>query len=179
MDTESESPRTFIPLFRPASIDSDVTADNLPGPGRNLGLLYAHLGRKLEQRIHSFASRRKPKQTGNSGPTTVLSRIESVDSDGSVDSNATADNLPGPGRNLGRLYVYLGNRFVNSLGRFLARRGHGPDATAQAISLLRRHGERGVYDIYLACALQSSWSQTDNEKRKLETKCKKLVSYSR
>lgn len=181
MDTQFENTHTFIPLWRPVSKDSDATADNLPGPGRNLGLLYALFGRKLEQRINSFASRRETKRTATTTPAVVLYRNDSIDSGGgiSVDSDATADNLPGPGRNLGRLYFYLGNKLVNVLAGFLTRRGHGPVATAQAISCLRRHSERSIYDIYFACAMQSSKAPTNSERRELEKKCKKLVGYSR
>ncbi|KLO16627.1 hypothetical protein SCHPADRAFT_926465 [Schizopora paradoxa] len=172
-----ENSRTFIPLFRPASIDSNVTADNLPGPGRNLSLLYALLGQKLESRMNSFASRRKNRQD----PAATLHRVDSVDSNGSIDSNSTADNLPGPGRNLGKLYVHLGEKLVNSLGKFLARRGYGPEATAQAISALRQHEDQYIYDIYVTCAVQSVSGRMPNdiERIKLEKKCKKLVSYSR
>jgi len=175
MDPEFEAQRTFVPLFRAASIDSDATADNLPGPGRNLGLLFAFLGHKLEKGVNSFASRRGlgTDTSAMPGAAAALPRFDSID------SNATADNLPGPGRNLGRLYVYLGNKFVDSLGRFLARRGHGPDATAQLITRLRRHAERDIRDMYNAYALQTGPALAESEKAKLEKTCMKLVRYSR
>jgi len=88
-------------------------------------------------------------------------------------------SLPGPGRNLGRLYVHLGNKFIDGLGKFLARRGHGPDAAAEWIARLRLHSERDIRDMHVAFVMQSCSSLTESERIKLEKTCRKLVRYSR
>lgn len=166
----------FIPLYRSDSVDSNATADNLPGPGRNLGLLYESLGRKLENRIHSFSARRQTALRLKADAIDILPCAESTDS---VDTNATADNLPGPGRNLGRLYVLLGNKFTNALGRFLARHGHGPNAAVEVITRIRQHAKRDIRDMYTAYAMQGGSVPTEAEQMQLEKTCKKLVRYSR
>lgn len=41
-------------------------------------------------------------------------------------STETADNLPGPGRTLGKLYSHLGSKVENGLGKAAAWMGHNP-----------------------------------------------------
>lgn len=50
-------------------ISSNITEDDLPGPGRVLSNIYSNLGRRLEQLLSSFAERR------GSGPSVVAHRI--------------------------------------------------------------------------------------------------------
>lgn len=53
---------------------SNITADNLPGPGRILGNIYRNLGKRLEGYLNSFAESR------GSGPRAVALRIRERDS---------------------------------------------------------------------------------------------------
>ena len=48
-------------------------------------------------------------------------------------SEKTADNLPGPGRLLGKLYVRVGRPLENGLGKAAANLGHGPNIVAMKI----------------------------------------------
>jgi len=57
----------------------------------------------------------------------------------SIASDATAPNIPGPGRNLGRLFDALGMRLENVLNRRAGRLNRGPVALAQEIRDLRRY----------------------------------------
>ncbi|KLO08987.1 hypothetical protein SCHPADRAFT_944005 [Schizopora paradoxa] len=67
---------------------SDATAPNIPGPGRNLGLLFDALGKKFERIVNNWARELKL------GPDEVAREIRSLrrhrDSLALVDSNATA-----------------------------------------------------------------------------------------
>jgi len=96
----------------------------------------------------------------------------------SIDSNATADNLPGPGRTLGLFFAYLGRNLERGMGALAARRGYGPDAVADAIACLRVHHQRTICDMYIAEVEQSGAVFEGSRRRKLEKKCKKLVRYS-
>ncbi|KLO18450.1 hypothetical protein SCHPADRAFT_886161 [Schizopora paradoxa] len=59
---------------------------------------------------------------------TDLSRTNSSTS---VDTNATAPNLPGPGRNVGNLYAGLGGRLETVLNSYAARFGRRQPEAAQ------------------------------------------------
>lgn len=48
-------------------------------------------------------------------------------------TNETADNLPGPGRILGNIYVALGRRLENGIGLAAGKMGIGPRAIALKI----------------------------------------------
>lgn len=48
-------------------------------------------------------------------------------------SNETADDLPGPGRTLGKLYSFIGTKIERGLGRAAERIRYGPRATALKI----------------------------------------------
>lgn len=48
-------------------------------------------------------------------------------------SNETADNLPGPGRILGNVYVSLGRRLERGVARVAGRMGFGPQVLALKI----------------------------------------------
>lgn len=68
------------------TLTTNATADNLPGPGRNLGNLYNRLGLTLEKRVNSIAwklsQRRIPKEPIpilENGNITVVTDSESLD----------------------------------------------------------------------------------------------------
>jgi len=97
----------------------------------------------------------------------------------SVDSDATADNLPGPGRNLGLLLGYLGRKLERGIGTFAARCGHGPDAVADAIARLRLHHKRSISDMYIVDTTQSKITLKKSDMKKLRKKCNALSRYTR
>ncbi len=96
----------------------------------------------------------------------------------SVDSDATADNIPGPGRNLGLLLGYLGRKLERGIGTFAARCGYGPDAVADAIARLRHHHQRSISDLYIAEATQSKITLKKYDMKKLRKKCDALSRYA-
>lgn len=95
----------------------------------------------------------------------------------SIDSNATADNLPGPGRNLGLLLAYLGPKLERGVGAFAARCGYGPDKVADAIARLRLHHQRTICDMYVTEVEESGISLKESDMKKLKKKCERLVRY--
>ena len=71
-----------------------------------------------------------------------LSR-ESDDSE-SIDTNATAPNNPGPGRNVGLVLDSVGKRIEHALNRTAGRLRLGPVAVAWEIRNVRRYYREGV-----------------------------------
>lgn len=131
-----------------STLSTNATADNLAGPGRTVGLLYNALGTRLE----ALLARRLP--SANRSSRHDSSTIANFDTDalvvfertqalgGSVDSislaptldsdtNATADNLVGPGRTLGLLFHFLGRKLEARASQLAA--GRGPDAAVARI----------------------------------------------
>ncbi|KLO05705.1 hypothetical protein SCHPADRAFT_910850 [Schizopora paradoxa] len=88
-------------------------------------------------------------------------------------STATASNLAGPGRNLGRLYTYLGRR-LEALMSFLAvSLGFGPDATALRLELaIKRESEDIVRRRPIPPRVQ------ERRRRKLHKECVRLLEYT-
>lgn len=99
-------------------ISSNDTASNNPGPGRLLGTMYSFLGRKVEKLAYKVTSDR---------PRARETRVAVYDS---TSSNQTGSNNPGPGRQLGRLYMYFGRGIERQLGNLADRIGFGPAAVA-------------------------------------------------
>lgn len=93
----------------------------------------------------------------------------------SIDRNATADNLPGPGRNIGRLYDWLGARLERVLSNRKLKLGHNPDAVAHDIRQVCRHDERLVVERHKFPGL----GLTKFEKKNLKNLCKKLIACAR
>lgn len=130
--------RPTLSLVRTESIDTNATASNIPGPGRNVGRLYDTLGAKLENYMG---------KTPGNGPGNPSFRVEAnaqpvLDDDAeSIASDATGPNNPGPGRNLGRLYDALGAKFESFLIKRAVKLNNGPDALARKIRNLRRYRE--------------------------------------
>ncbi|THH04582.1 hypothetical protein EW145_g5415 [Phellinidium pouzarii] len=70
------------------SLSTNATEPNLPGPGRTLGLAYDYFGAILERLVN----RPKARTTTFSTGLHTSARASSE----SIDTNATAPNLPGP-----------------------------------------------------------------------------------
>lgn len=103
-------------LLAPSLVGSDETANNLPGPGRNLGRLYDALGGRLSA-MSAFLRENMGKQRSRRmvhEEAALALRVASVLADedamlpGSSDSpssrgtDSTESNLPGPGRTVGK-----------------------------------------------------------------------------
>ncbi len=123
------------------SIASDATAPNNPGPGRNVGRLYDTLGSRLEHFLKRTYGAGVGAEQSHAHLGLQLFQTDSTDSESidSIASDATAPNMPGPGRNLGRLLDALGMRLENLLNRRAGRLNRGPVAVAREIHNLRRY----------------------------------------
>ncbi|KLO14625.1 hypothetical protein SCHPADRAFT_939422 [Schizopora paradoxa] len=72
-----------------------------------------------------------------------------------VERNATASNLPGPGRLLGRLYEIAGRVLERRSGRAMERRGRGPRAIMAQIMAVRGPVEFGLVVRYGATSTET------------------------
>lgn len=68
----------------------------------------------------------------------VYTQVEAMLSVSSVSTMATADDLPGAGRTLGKLFSFLGRRLEAAMNRFMERRGYGPQAAKDRIVMQRK-----------------------------------------
>lgn len=137
--------------YSSSTVSTNATADNLPGPGRTIGLAYGLGGRALEAGLNALASRlrrnlRTVSQSAevelyNAGPNRHSEGTASVSS---LSSNATASNLPGLGRTLGLAYDF-GGRILEARASAFAesKLGLGPYATADKLD--RRHFFASVF----------------------------------
>ncbi|KAH8113656.1 hypothetical protein DFH11DRAFT_1510063 [Phellopilus nigrolimitatus] len=66
----------------------------------------------------------------------VYAQAEASLSESSISTNATADNLPGPGRTLGNIFMFLGRRLEAAANRFMEKRGYGPEASRKRLEKL-------------------------------------------
>ncbi len=197
---QSEEPyvRPSLQIVRTESIDSNATAPNNPGPGRNVGRLFDALGVRLEYLLNMGAERLGHGPSGvaqsirNHDPCDVqpddqdiseslqLSPTKSLDS---IDSNATAPNLPGPGRNVGRLFDALGMRIEYALNRRAGQLRYGPDAIAQDIRNLRFGVRLGadldsVDTAYLNSVVRAMPPSKDASQN-LKKACRRLLKHCR
>lgn len=164
--TSSDSIETF---------STNATAPNLPGPGRLLGNAYDVSGRFLESRLAAFLSKRsssgKEKRSQNSFNPDAMRSYDTIS------TNATADNLPGPGRVLDLAYQRGGRILEFHLSRVANRAGFGPDAVVRRIekqssSAVIRHGRRsGVFNDQLLDLDEL----VDSEQ--IEEACRRLLGY--
>ncbi|KLO03809.1 hypothetical protein SCHPADRAFT_948301 [Schizopora paradoxa] len=189
--------RPSLQIVRTDSIDSNATAPNNPGPGRNVGRLYDFLGSGFEKLVNRMAEpSRNEHRDVISEPCTsprlvaplLISSVDTcflesepnadfswrgpplirANSTESIESNATAANLPGPGRNVGRLFDMIGARIEH----FLSRKakgiglGCGPDAVAQYIRNFR-------------VSEDMTRPLTKKETLPLREACRKLLGYCR
>jgi len=104
-----------------------------------------------------------------------LHELARVDTHSSIDSNATAPNLPGPGRTLGRFLDWLGSHLEDVMNGNATRRGHGPEAAAREIRRLRRHHETSLAERHAAPVI----IPTGAEAKSLKKLGDKLLKYTR
>ncbi|KAH8107619.1 hypothetical protein DFH11DRAFT_1168433 [Phellopilus nigrolimitatus] len=103
--------------------------------------------------------------------TSDLSMIDSdLASLDSVSTNATADNLPGPGRTLGLFYSSAGRHLEVQLGKIAGRLGRGPQATAVRI---KKNSEVVTFVSVLPLPI----SMVKFKAKKIEKDCKLLLRY--
>ncbi len=93
----------------------------------------------------------------------------------SVSTNATAPNLPGPGRTVGLLFDRLGAQVEKILNICADRRGLGPKAVALEIRCLCRHDETTIVERHAGFVHQF----TDKAEKALRRLCKRLLKYAR
>ena len=90
-----------------------------------------------------------------------------------VSSNVAADDLPDPGRHLGRFYTILGKRSGSSLGTVAEGMGYGSRATALKIWKIstqvapvstrrKRHGKDCKHLVRYATWVASAWFILDS-----------------
>lgn len=101
-----------------------------------------------------------------------LARIDTVSS---IDSNATADNLPGAGRTVGLFFAWLGSRLEHALNKRAERFGFGPKAIADEI---RRHTGRHETTFQRRIILRDR-TLTESETRKVKKLCKALIRHAK
>lgn len=92
----------------------------------------------------------------------------------SIDSDATASNLPGAGRTLGLLLSALGNRLEMFLNKRAARLSLGPEGVVQEIRQLRRHDETSIIERHASPVELCE----KLERKALRRLCKKLFKYA-
>lgn len=85
----------------------------------------------------------------------------------SITTNATADDLPGPGRILGNFYSYAGCHLEVQIGRLAEKMGKGPRMAADRI--IRRRTK--------ARSLSASSKKIENKNGKVIKDCQKLLKY--
>ncbi|THG97944.1 hypothetical protein EW145_g7508 [Phellinidium pouzarii] len=88
-------------------------------------------------------------------------------------SNETADDLPGAGRTLGKLYNYAGRILERQLGSIAEHLGHGPCATAVRI---RRHRAIIISASKTVPVKPCSLATIKAKRRKVEKDCKRVGS---
>jgi len=98
-----------------------------------------------------------------------------VDTYSSIDSNATAPNLPGAGRTIGLLLAYLGSGLESFINRLAPRLGLGPQEVGKKLRRLRRHNETSIAERQLC----SNVLLSEMEKSSVRKLCKKLLKYAR
>lgn len=161
--------RPSLQLDRTESIDTLATAPNNPGPGRNVGRLYDALGVRLERVLKKATGR------GHQIPEAILEFDQELDmSDSeSIDTNATAPNNPGPGRNVGLLFDAVGKKIELVLNRTAGRLNLGPDAVAWQIRNLRHYRESFI----VGRDRNKGAPPTYEELRVIKRLCRRLLKY--
>lgn len=165
--------RPSLQLDLTESIDTNATAPNNPGPGRNVGRLYDALGARLEH----FLGRTAGRGRGRPSLTPNLHLPVLLDRNDSIDTNATGPNNPGPGRNVGRLFDAVGTRIEHLLNKSAGRLKLGPEAVAEEIRNLRRFRETFVLPV--GHNGDGAVLPTDREVRTLKRLCRRLLKYCR
>lgn len=186
------------------SISTNSTRSGIPGPGRNLDRLFSAVGSRLERAASKavrgnkaplFSDQQTPQALVLYRPHTHAHAHKLGDAgtsgESSISTNATQSNLPGPGRNLDRLYGHLGRNLVSFLSSLAHRTGWGPNAAERRIiaELSHRHTSHiiGPYDLislssHVELVSEDDWPKFGRLSRKGAKKvrkaCKKLLHYT-
>ncbi len=102
-----------------------------------------------------------------------LLQLTRTNTNSSVSTNATAPNLPGPGRTVGLLMDRLGAHVEKFVNLWAGRRGLGPKAVAQEIRRLLRLDETTIPERH------EGFKLTDKEEKALKRLCERLLKYAR
>lgn len=156
-----------------SSSGTNETEDNLLGPGRNLGNAYGFLGRKLEAFAVRIAASRslEPENDGRREETAMMvpySGISRPDVEiiSIISSNVTADNIPGPGRNLGNVYSSFGRKLETFINAISQSRGSGPKNVRRRIQNI----------VFGEDYLPNDNNLRPNERIKLRKELKRLIA---
>ena len=163
--------RPILQLDRTESIDSNATAPNNPGPGRNVGRLYDFLGDGLERVL-----KKTTKQKRKTLSIIPFKFRQEVDDSESVDTNATASNNPGPGRNVGLVFESVGKKIEHALNRTAGRLKLGPAVVAWEIRNVRHYYRESFF---VDRKTDTSGAPTYDELRIIKRLCRKLLKYCR
>lgn len=184
-DDQISDAASILTTLTSSSLSTTATAPNLPGPGRNLGLLLGRLGGGLERFVNKRAERFGTTTRADTSHGLQLVRVESRVS---ADTNATAPNLPGAGRTVGNLLSTLGKGLERLMTRRSLQIGLGPDAVARDIRAIyegstvvrtdkQTQGPPGP--IPLALPGSYLWEPSEAESKALMKLCKMLMKYSK
>ncbi len=102
-------------------------------------------------------------------------QLARIHTNSSVSTNATAPNLPGPGRTIGLLMDWLGTRMERFMNICADRRGLGPKAVAQEIHCLRRHDETSIVERHTGSVVRLN----KHDERAFRKLCGRLLKYAR
>lgn len=114
--------------------------------------------------------------TDDIGPTDQHHhQLARIYTNSSVSTNATAPNLPGPGRTIGLLMDKLGAHLERFMNVWASRNGLGPKAVAQEIRRLRRHDETSIVERHAGSIVQLS----KRDEKLVKKLCERLLKYAR
>ncbi|KAH8115070.1 hypothetical protein DFH11DRAFT_1743234 [Phellopilus nigrolimitatus] len=126
------------------SISTNATAPGLAGPWRTLGLAYDAIGQLIEDGFNGLAnSLRKSRLQSPQCDDEAEGDDDEADGDddditvSTLSTNATAPNLPGPGRILGLGYDAGGRILEKRLNRFATNLGMGLRSIGYSLRLRR------------------------------------------
>ncbi|KLO18446.1 hypothetical protein SCHPADRAFT_886159 [Schizopora paradoxa] len=188
-DIMNSTPNIYLDLSRidsSSSIDSNATAPNLPGPGRNVGNLYDGLGGKLESVMNNYAARFRrssSRTTQDDLQVAHLDRVDAVhpeiagdlfDSASSIDTDATAPNLPGAGRTVGLFLDFVGERLETAMSAMAIQLRLDPENVVRAIRQICQHDDRPLFRRH-----KTPPELSKAELKSLKKLCKKLIEFTR
>ncbi|KLO08846.1 hypothetical protein SCHPADRAFT_981263 [Schizopora paradoxa] len=102
------------------------------------------------------------------------SPLAKTSSQSSISTNATAPDLPGPGRLVGLLLDRVGKHLETLLNKCANQFALGPAHVAQEIRILSRHDEFTIPERYLAYSMHFS----EKEMRVLRRRCRRLLKFA-
>ncbi|KAH8115055.1 hypothetical protein DFH11DRAFT_1591162 [Phellopilus nigrolimitatus] len=168
------------------SISTNATAPGLAGPGRTLGLAYDAIGQLIEDGFNGLAnSLRKSRlqspqcddeadgddDEADGGDDDVAEDVDDI-TVSTLSTNATAPNLPGPGRILGLGYDAGGRILEKHLNRFATNLGLGPDASFDRLLVATSVRHRKETQIHRAVDMIC------DDKNKLVRECRYLLKHA-